>query len=268
MSEFYKRLDKEFSVIAGPCLIESTDHAVNIAGQLKSICDKLNINFIYKSSFDKANRTSINSQRGKEIELAMNTIDYVKDQVGCEFLTDVHEDWHCEVVGADILQIPAFLCRQTNLLKAAAYTNKPINVKKGQFLAPEDTRFIIEKLETFGHKKHMLTERGTTFGYHNLVVDFRSLNIMKEYSKVIFDATHSVQSPGGLNGKSGGDRHFAPLLAYAATAVGVNGIFMEVHDDPDNAPSDGPNMIKLSDFENVLENIINYNEVTKNRKEF
>jgi len=244
-----------FTLIAGPCQIESLDHSLFMAEKLTQITTKLGIGLIYKSSFDKANRSSANTQRGVGIDESLTIFEKIKASFGIPIITDVHKEEQCmqaaEVV--DVLQIPAFLCRQTDLLKAAAETKKAVNVKKGQFLAPWDAHNIVKKLEFFGAKDIMLTERGASFGYNNLVSDMRSLPIMAESgAPVIFDATHSVQKPGGLGDSSGGDRKFVEVLAKAAVAVGVAGVFMEVHQDPDNAPSDGPCMIKLESLEKLL----------------
>lgn len=239
-------------LIAGPCQIESLDHSRKIAEKLCKISQKLDLKFIFKGSFDKANRTSIKSKRGVGIEEGLTVLDKVKSEFHCPVLTDVHEPEQCNQVGqvADVLQIPAFLCRQTNLLTAAGETGKAINIKKGQFLAPGDMKYIAEKISCGGNKNIMLCERGTTFGYNNLVNDFRSIPIMaKTGYPVVFDATHSVQLPGNSNGSTGGQREFIPILAHAACAVGVAAIFVETHEDPDNAPSDGSNMIPLSQME-------------------
>ena len=256
-----------FVLIAGPCQIENLDHSLFIAEQLVALTRKLNIPFIYKSSFDKANRTSISGARGSGIEKGMEILSKVKATFNCHILTDVHTENQCDIVAkiVDIIQIPAFLCRQTDLLQAAARTGKIINVKKGQFLAPWDMKNVHAKLETFGAKGIMLTERGTCFGYNNLVSDMRSLHIMGSIgAPVIFDATHSVQQPGGIGNASGGERKYVEMLAKAALSVGVAGVFMEVHQDPDNAPSDGPCMIKLDDLEAILVKLKKYDELTKN----
>lgn len=269
MTHFYENCgnDKPLSIIAGPCVFESRDHAIMMASELKNVCDyaakSRPVNFIYKTSFDKANRTSADSFRGVHFDEAYYGFEAIQN-LGIQVLTDVHENWECGATNADILQIPAFLCRQTNLLKAAAETGKPINVKKGQFAAPLDMVNVVKKLEKFGCDKIMLTERGTTFGYNNLVVDFRSIPVMQSIVyPVIFDATHSVQSPGGLGNKSGGDREMAKFLARAAAGIGVAGIFLEVHQDPDNAPSDGPNMIRLRVFRELLSNLIELDIIAK-----
>lgn len=255
-----------FALIAGPCQIENLDHSLFIAEQLIKLTEKLDISFIYKSSFDKANRTSATSKRGVGIENGLEILSKIKSAFGCSIITDVHVETQCALVSevVDILQIPAFLCRQTDLLRAAALTGKVINVKKGQFLAPWDMKNVHDKLKNFGSKDIMLTERGVSFGYNTLVSDMRSLSIMAETgAPVIFDATHSVQQPGGLGSASGGERKYVELLARAAVSVGVAGVFMEVHDDPDNAPSDGPCMIKLDNLENILVRLKKYDEITK-----
>ncbi len=256
-----------FVLIAGPCQIESLDHALFMAEELKKITERLNIGFIYKSSFDKANRTSAQSPRGTGLEEGLEILAKVKSSLGIPIVTDVHNESQCAAAAevVDILQIPAFLCRQTDLLKAAAETKKIINVKKGQFLAPWDMKNVYEKLKSFGAENVLLTERGTCFGYNNLVSDMRSLAIMAETgAPVIFDATHSVQQPGGLGEASGGQRKYVELLAKAALAVGVAGIFAEVHENPDQAPSDGPCMLRLDQIENILGKLKKYDEITKN----
>jgi 2-dehydro-3-deoxyphosphooctonate aldolase (KDO 8-P synthase) len=255
-----------FILIAGPCQIETLDHAIFMAENLMTITSKLAIPFIYKSSFDKANRTSVNSPRGAGLDHGLEILAKVKAKFDCPILTDVHTESQCAAAAevVDILQIPAFLCRQTDLLKSAALTNKIINVKKGQFLAPWDMKNVYEKLKIFGANDVLLTERGTCFGYNNLVTDLRSLAIMAETgAPVIFDATHSVQQPSGIGNVSGGERKYVELLARAAISVGIAGVFMEVHQDPDNAPSDGPCMIKLDRLESILKIIKQYDELTK-----
>ena len=261
--------DKPLSIIAGPCVFESKDHAVTMAESLKEICVKVGqqfdreINFIYKTSFDKANRSSADSYRSAGFDEAFYGMEAVRAR-GIEVLTDVHDPWHCEQVQADIIQIPAFLCRQTDLIRAAAESGKPVNVKKGQFLSPWETKNIVDKLFRFGCEKYMLTERGTTFGYNNLVVDMRSLEVMKEYTdNVVMDCTHAVQLPGGNGTSSGGQRQYVSTMARAAVAVGVAALFMEVHEAPDLAPSDGPNMISLDNFEKLLYNLIELDYVSK-----
>ncbi len=246
------------TLIGGPCVIESEDFTLKMAEEIRKICDRLNISFIFKSSFDKANRTSINSFRGHSMDRGLAILQKVKEQIGVPVLTDIHESQQAATVAevVDVLQIPAFLCRQTDLLVAAAATGKAINIKKGQFLAPWDMKNVVKKLEHGGAKNILLTERGTSFGYNALVVDFRSLPQMRELGyPVVFDATHSVQMPGGKGDKTGGQREFVPYLAKAAAAVGIDALFMEVHEDPDIAPSDGPNMIPLANLENILRQV-------------
>lgn len=258
--------EKPFSLIAGPCQMESRDHAMMVAEKLADICGRLNIGLIFKTSFDKANRTSATAQRGIGIDGATPVFEEIRDTFGCPVLTDVHDTDQAKALGevVDVLQIPAFLCRQTDLLKAAAETGKVINVKKGQFLAPWDARNIVEKLDHFGNGKIMLTERGASFGYNTLVSDMRSLPIMASTGcPVVFDATHSVQQPGGLGGASGGQREFVPVLARAAVAVGVAALFMETHDDPDNAPSDGPCMMRLNEMEETLKRLQEIDSIIK-----
>ena len=257
-------------LIAGPCQIESLDHAESLAGQIKEICDELDIDLIYKSSFDKANRSSIETKRGVGLEKGLNILTTIKHKFDIPILTDIHEPWQAELVadaGVDVLQIPAFLCRQTDLLLAAGATGKAINVKKGQFLAPHNMKNVAEKIASTGNERIMLCERGYTHGYNNLVVDMRGLPIMASTGyPVVFDATHSVQSPGGMGAKSGGDREMAPILARAAVATGsVAGVFMEVHEDPDSAPSDGPNMIKVENLKSILEDIVAIDGIVKRR---
>lgn len=258
--------DLPFTLIAGPCQIETLDHALFLAEKIVKLTDKLSIPFIYKSSFDKANRTSANSARGLGVEQGLEVLAKVKAAFSCPIVTDVHMPQQCVLAAeiVDILQIPAFLCRQTDLLQAAAQTKKIVNVKKGQFLAPWDMKNVHAKLQAFGAENILLTERGACFGYNNLVSDMRSLAIMAETNApVIFDATHSVQQPGGLGSSSGGQRKYVELLAKAAIAVGVAGIYMEVHQDPDNAPSDGPCMIRLDNLESVLVKLKRYDKITK-----
>ena len=247
------------ALIAGPCVIESADFTLKMATEIRKITDRLGISFIFKSSFDKANRTSAQSFRGVTIDEGLTILQRVKDEVGVPVVTDIHESYQAAIVAevADVLQIPAFLCRQTDLLMAAAATGRTVNVKKGQFLAPWDMKQVVKKLESGGTKRILLTERGTSFGYNTLVVDFRSLPQLRELGyPVVFDATHSVQMPGGQGDRSGGQRHFVPYLAKAAAAIGIDALFMEVHEDPDNAPSDGPNMIPLAELESVLKQIL------------
>lgn len=245
----------KLALIAGPCQIEGLDHALRHAEAIIKAADKANMGVIYKSSFDKANRTSASAQRGVGIDEGIEILGRVKSEFGCPVLTDVHSEAQCAPVAevVDILQIPAFLCRQTDLLLAAAATGAVINVKKGQFLAPWDMAHVAAKIANAGNKRILLTERGTSFGYNTLVSDMRSLPQMAQTGyPVIFDATHSVQQPGGLGGSSGGQREFVPVLARAAVAVGVSGLFIETHEDPDNAPSDGPNMVPLPELAPLL----------------
>ncbi len=257
-----------FTLLAGPCQTESMDHSLMMASNIKRICDKLGINFIYKSSFDKANRSSVGGARGAGLKNTLPIFAEVKKQFKCPIITDIHNEEHCRILAdreeVDILQIPAFLCRQTDLLEAAAKSGKIINIKKGQFLAPWDAANIVQKMDYFGNKNVMLTERGVSFGYNTLVSDMRSLPIMAQTGcPVVFDATHSVQQPGGLGGKSGGQREFVDTLASAAVAVGVAAVFMEVHQDPDNAPSDGPCMVRLDHLEKLLTKLKKLDEITK-----
>lgn len=256
----------KFVVIAGPCVIESEELLMKVAQKLKEIEERFpEIDVFFKSSFDKANRSSINSFRGHGIEFGLRALENVKKEFGLKLTTDIHESWQARPVGevVDLIQIPAFLCRQTDLLLAAARTGKPVNVKKGQFLAPWDTKNVVEKLKAGGAKDIYLTERGVSFGYNNLVVDFRSLPIMSRYAKVIFDATHSVQLPGGMGNRSGGQREFAFPLMRAAVAVGCDGIFMETHPNPEEALSDGPNQIPLKDLEFIIEAILEIRNVAE-----
>lgn len=247
-----------FQLIAGPCVIESEEMVLSIAGQMKEITDRLEIPYTFKASFDKANRTSINSFRGPGIDEGLRILQKVKDTYGLPVCADIHEAWQAEPVGkvADILQIPAFLCRQTDLLVAAARTGKCVNIKKAQFLAPWDMKNCVEKVRQSGNNNVMLCERGTSFGYNTLVVDMTGLRVMKEFGvPVIFDATHSVQKPGGNGTSTGGNREFVEYLAKAAVSVGVDGLFMETHPDPDHALSDGPNMVPLGQMEKLLEKL-------------
>ena len=254
------------SIIAGPCQMESREHAYEMAGSLKEMTDKLGIGLIYKSSFDKANRTSLKGQRGIGLEKALEVFADLKKDFGFPVLTDVHTEEQCAVVGevVDVLQIPAFLCRQTDLLIAAANTGRVVNVKKGQFLAPWDMKNVMAKVIESGNPNVMLTERGASFGYNTLVSDMRSLPIMAGMgAPVIFDATHSVQQPGGQGETSGGQREFVETLARAAVAVGVAGVFIETHQDPDNAPSDGPNMVAIKDMPRLLETLMAFDRLAK-----
>ena len=248
-----------FTLIAGPCQLESEQHAMDMSGKLKEITSELNIGLIYKTSFDKANRTSLKGKRGIGLEQALPIFDKIRKEMNVPVLTDIHNAEQCSIVAdhVDVLQIPAFLCRQTDLLIAAAKTNKIINVKKGQFLAPWDMVNVTKKISDSGNNNILVTERGASFGYNTLVSDMRSLPIMaKNGYPVIFDATHSVQQPGGMGDKSGGQREFVRYLARAAVAVGVAGVFMETHQDPDNAPSDGPNMVTLVELYNILQDLL------------
>lgn len=259
--------DAPFALIAGPCVIESRAHIHDMAGAITEITKSLGIGCIFKSSFDKANRTSDSSYRGVDMEEGLDILASVREKFGVPVLTDVHEPGQCEPVAAavDILQIPAFLCRQTDLLLAAGRTGRAVNVKKGQFLAPWDMKNVAAKIASTGNDKIMLCERGASFGYNTLVSDMRALPVMAATGyPVIFDATHSVQQPGRQGTRSGGDRTMVPVLARAAVAVGVAGVFMEVHQDPDNAPSDGPNMLKLKDLRPVLNNLLEIDHITKN----
>ena len=260
-----------FTLIAGPCQLENENHAIDVAKKLKEITDKLSIGLIYKTSFDKANRTSLKGKRGAGLEKSLPVFDKIRKDLGIPVLTDIHNVEQCALVSkhVDVLQIPAFLCRQTDLLIAAAKTGKVINVKKGQFLAPWDMVNVTKKISDSGNKNILVTERGASFGYNTLVSDFRSIPIMsKNGYPVVFDATHSVQQPGGLGEKSGGQREFIEYLARAAVAVGVAAVFMETHPDPDNAPSDGPNMIPLSKMENLLKQLLKIDQLIKNGKNY
>lgn len=241
-------------LFGGPCAAESYDICIETGTKVKEICTKLGIDYVFKSSFDKANRTSSGSYRGPSKEGGLQILERVKKELQVPIVTDVHESYQCAEVAevVDVLQIPAFLCRQTDLLKAAARTGKAVKIKKGQFMAPEDMKYALDKVRGEGNDNVFLTERGASFGYHTLVVDMRSLPIMRQFSPVIFDVTHSVQQPGGKGGSSGGQREFAPFLARAAAASGVDGFFIETHPNPDKALSDGPNMIPLHEMEAFL----------------
>jgi 2-dehydro-3-deoxyphosphooctonate aldolase (KDO 8-P synthase) len=259
-------LDKPLFLIAGPCVVESEQLQMDTAGKLKEITGKLGIHFIFKSSFDKANRSSGNSFRGPGLEAGLKILGEVKRQLGVPVLTDVHEPVQCASVAevADILQIPAFLCRQTELLVAAAKTGRAVNVKKGQFLAPWDMANVVQKITGSGNPNVLVTERGVSFGYNTLVSDMRALPVLaKTGAPVIFDATHSVQQPGGQGASSGGEREYVPVLARAAVAVGVAGVFIETHENPDRAPSDGPNMIALKDMEPLLARLMQFDKLAK-----
>jgi 2-dehydro-3-deoxyphosphooctonate aldolase (KDO 8-P synthase) len=254
------------ALVAGPCALESREHALMMARELKRLAAGLGMPLIFKSSFDKANRTSGTSARGVGLEHGIEILAEVKSQTGLPVLTDVHESWQCAPVGevADVLQIPAFLCRQTDLLRAAAETGRAVNVKKGQFLAPWDMRQVAGKLEGFGASRVLVTERGVSFGYNTLISDMRALPQLAATGwPVVFDATHSVQQPGGLGGRSGGQREFVPVLARAAVAVGVAAVFIETHEDPDRAPSDGPNMVPLARMGELLADLQRFDALAK-----
>ena len=254
------------ALIAGPCALESREHAFEMAAALKAVTGKLGLGFVYKTSFDKANRTSVSSARGLGLEMALAILADLREQLGISILTDVHEPGQCALVAkaVDVLQIPAFLCRQTNLLIAAAKTGRAINVKKGQFLAPWDMANVARKITGAGNPNVLVTERGVSFGYNTLISDMRALPILaKVGAPVIFDATHSVQQPGGQGTSSGGEGAFVPVLARAATAVGIAGLFIETHQDPDRAPSDGPNMIALKDLPPLLERLMQFDRIAK-----
>ena len=255
-------------LIAGPCQLESEQHSMDMAGRIKEITDKYNIGFIYKTSFDKANRTSLKGKRGAGLDKSLPVFDKIKKVLKIPILTDVHNVEQCSIISShvDVLQIPAFLCRQTDLLIAAAKTNKIINVKKGQFLAPWDMANVTKKISESGNNNILVTERGASFGYNTLVSDMRSLPIMSKLGyPVIFDATHSVQQPGGLGEKSGGQREFVEYLSRAAVAVGVAGVFIETHQDPDNAPSDGPNMIPVDKLDQLLSQLFEIDKLVKSK---
>ena len=258
--------DLPLAVLAGPCQMESRAHALEMATALKEACGRLGLGLVYKTSFDKANRTSLSGRRGLGLDAALPVFADIRESLGLPVVTDVHEAAQCAAVAevVDVLQIPAFLCRQTDLLVAAARTGKVVKVKKGQFLAPWDMRNVVAKIVGSGNPNVLLTERGASFGYNTLVVDMRALPIMAETGcPVIFDATHSVQQPGGRGESSGGDRRFVPVLARAAVAVGVAGIFIETHEDPDRAPSDGPNMVPLAQFEPLMAELMAIDRLVK-----
>jgi 2-dehydro-3-deoxyphosphooctonate aldolase (KDO 8-P synthase) len=260
--------DLPLALIAGPCQMESMIHAMDMAGRLYEMTQKLGMGLVYKTSFDKANRTSLSAERGLGLDGAIPVFERIRSEFGIPVLTDVHLPEHCAALGdaVDVLQIPAFLCRQTDLLIAAAKTGKVINVKKGQFLAPWDMKNVADKLINSGNNRVLLTERGASFGYNTLVSDMRSLAIMAEQTgqPIVFDATHSVQQPGGQGTSSGGQREFVPILARAAVAVGVAMVFMETHQDPDNAPSDGPNMVPIDQMEGLLTTLQKFDHLAKN----
>ncbi len=258
--------DRPISVFAGPCQMESRAHALEMATALKEICGRLGLGLVYKTSFDKANRTSLGGKRGVGLSAALDVFAEIRDSLGLPCVTDVHDASQCAPVAevVDVLQIPAFLCRQTDLLIAAAKTGRAVKIKKGQFLAPWDMKNVVAKVTGSGNSRVLLTERGASFGYNTLVVDMRGLPIMAETgAPVIFDATHSVQQPGGQGTSSGGDRRFVPPLARAAVAVGVAGLFIETHQDPDKAPSDGPNMVPLNRFEALMAELMAIDRVAK-----
>lgn len=266
LTHFIADNDKPFFLIAGPCVIESEALVLDVAGQLKTITDELNIPFIFKSSFDKANRSSHDSFRGPGVEKGLQILEKVKKQIGVPVLTDVHEDTPLQEVASvvDVLQTPAFLCRQTNFIQNVMKCGKPVNIKKGQFLAPWDMKHVVNKAKATGNDQVMVCERGVSFGYNNLVSDMRSLAIMREtHCPVVFDATHSVQLPGGQGASSGGQREFVPVLARAAVAVGVAGLFMETHPNPDKALSDGPNNWPLSQMKSLLSMLKEIDRVVK-----
>lgn len=258
--------DQPLTIIAGPCQLESADHAQMVAGQMKEICEKAGAQYIFKSSFDKANRTSVGASRGLGMEDGLKVLSDLRKAIGVPVLTDVHKESQCAPAAeaVDVLQIPAYLCRQTDLLLAAGQTGAAINVKKGQFLAPWDMENVAAKIASTGNDRILLTERGSSFGYNTLVADMRSLPQMATTGyPVVMDATHSVQQPGGLGGASGGQRELAPVMARAAAAIGVAAIFMETHEDPDNAPCDGPNMIYLSDMPHLVDTLMRFDALAK-----
>lgn len=264
--------DLPLSLIAGPCQIESREHTLGLAKELKNITAELGMPFVFKASFDKANRTSVNGARGIGIEKGLDILAEVRETLEVPVVTDIHEVWQVEPTAkaVDILQIPAFLCRQTDLVVAAAKTGKTVNIKKGQFLAPWDMKNVVAKAESVGNTNILLTERGTSFGYNNLVSDMRALPIMAQTEyPVVFDATHSVQLPGGMGASTGGQREFVPYLAKAAVAVGIASLFLETHENPDKSPSDGPNMVALDKIKDLLMNLMQYDALTKQAgKEF
>jgi 2-dehydro-3-deoxyphosphooctonate aldolase (KDO 8-P synthase) len=253
-------------VFAGPCQLETRNHALDMAAALKEIAVRLGIGLVFKTSYDKANRTSLSGKRGAGVDVALTVFDEVRTKLGVPVVTDVHEPAHCAIVAphVDVLQIPAFLCRQTDLLVAAAQTGKVVKIKKGQFLAPWDMKNVVDKVVQSGNRNVLVTERGASFGYNTLVSDMRALPVLAETgAPVIFDATHSVQQPGGQGGSSGGDRKMVPVLARAAVAVGVAGVFIETHENPDSAPSDGPNMVPLHQFERLMADLMAIDRLVK-----
>ncbi|MCG7622909.1 3-deoxy-8-phosphooctulonate synthase [Epibacterium sp. Ofav1-8] len=258
--------DCPLTVIAGPCQLESADHAQMIAGKMKEACDAVGAQYVFKASYDKANRTSLSGKRGLGIDAGLQVLADVRDTLGVPVLTDVHTEAQCGISGdvVDILQIPAFLCRQTDMLLAAGNTGKAVNIKKGQFLAPWDMDNVVSKVASTGNDKILLTERGTSFGYNALVADMRGLPRMAQTGyPVVMDATHSVQQPGGQGGSTGGQREFAPVMARAAVSLGIAAVFIETHEDPDNAPSDGPNMIYLRDMPQLIETLMGFDALAK-----
>ncbi|QDY69687.1 3-deoxy-8-phosphooctulonate synthase [Qingshengfaniella alkalisoli] len=259
--------DNPLTIIAGPCQLESLDHALMIATAMKEACDKFGAQYVFKASYDKANRTSLSGKRGLGIDEGLAIMETVRDRLGVPTLTDIHTPEQCAVAAkaVDIIQIPAFLCRQTDLLLAAGETGAVVNIKKGQFLAPWDMANVVKKVESTGNERLLLTERGASFGYNTLVADMRSLPTMMQTGyPVVMDATHSVQQPGGLGGASGGQREFAPVMARAAVSLGIASVFIETHEDPDNAPSDGPNMIHLSEMPKLIETLMAFDKLAKN----
>ncbi|ARO13482.1 2-dehydro-3-deoxyphosphooctonate aldolase [Ketogulonicigenium robustum] len=258
--------DRPLTLIAGPCQLESADHAQMIAGTLAEICARVGAQFIFKGSYDKANRTSLGGRRGVGMDTGLKILEGVRNSIGCPVLTDIHERAHCAPVAmaVDVLQIPAFLCRQTDLLLAAGETGAAINIKKGQFLAPWDMANVAEKVASTGNNRILLTERGVSFGYNTLVTDMRALPIMGRTGyPVVMDATHSVQQPGGQGNSSGGQREFAPVMARTAVSLGISAVFIETHEDPDNAPSDGPNMIYLDQMDRVMTSLMKFDALAK-----
>ena len=258
--------DRPLTIIAGPCQLESSDHAQMIAGRMKEACDKFGAQYVFKASYDKANRTSLSGKRGLGMDQGLSILSDICKTFGVPVLTDVHTEAQCAEAAeaVDIIQIPAFLCRQTDMLLAAGKTGAAINVKKGQFLAPWDMKNVVDKIESTGNERILLTERGVSFGYNTLVADMRSLPQMAETGyPVVMDATHSVQQPGGKGGSSGGKREFAPVMARAAVAIGVGAVFIETHEDPDNAPSDGPNMIYLDQMPDLIETLMAFDAIAK-----
>lgn len=266
IGDFTVSNDRPLLVIAGPCQLEGTDHALMIAERMATVCKAAGAQFIFKGSYDKANRTSLSGKRGLGMDEGLMVMQAVKNQIGCPTLTDIHAADHCQTVAevVDVMQIPAFLCRQTDLLLAAGESGAVINVKKGQFLAPWDMPNVVAKIESTGNQRILLTERGTSFGYNTLVADMRSLPTMaKTGYPVVMDATHSVQQPGGQGGSSGGQREFAPVMARAAVSLGIAAVFIETHEDPDNAPSDGPNMIPLDRMEALVSSLMAFDRLAK-----